>query len=202
MQEPVDPPRSAPPRPPLDEDPWAEAPETGRRGFGLFSLLVVIVAMVAGLLVFGLLTGIGDQLAGISPGSGNGSPTATRTATVTVGATEATPAPAPTRRPAPAPAADVPAPPNAELIQIVSEALATGTRAEARYTSWEQVTSIQNFYLEEMPRRGWSRQADPVNGVLLFTRLEDGVVRRATIELTPAGATTQVLVSVILPRNK
>lgn len=179
-----------------------DAPATGRRGFGLFSILVIVVAMVAGLLVFGLLTGIGDQLSGITPGTATGTPAPTRTATVTIGAAETTPVPAPTRRPAPAPASDVPAPPNSELVQIVSEALATGTRAEARYTSWEQASSIQSFYLEQMTDRGWTRATDPVNGVTVFTKTEDGVVRRATIELTPAGATTQVLVSVILPRNK
>ncbi len=138
-------------------------------------------------------------------GSAAGDPQAVQTTAAPTATPTPNPSPTPTKDlpPAPAPASDVPAPPNAELLQLTTAPIATGmSTATARYQSLESAETIVDFYRKEMDGRGWTEAAGSTDLRLSYFRDDDGVRRTVVISLEETGAWTIVTIEVDLIDEK
>ena len=203
-----------------------DAPQPQRFRFTLLGIGLFLIALVAGLLLFGVLAGIQNGEEVVTgppdapskveqppadskdlPADSKDEPSDVESRAVhdedgeiVEPNTVAPPASLPA---APAPTSDVPAAPNAELVSLITESQSpTISLTIATYQSYTSVLEVINFYQSKLPELGWSKISGPDNGILIFAKQEDGIRRSVSIEVTESGIGSEVIVQVTLPEAK
>lgn len=204
---------------PVTGDDGFDTPQPQRFRFTLLGIGLFLIALVAGLLLFGVLAGIqnGEEVvtgppeapAKVEqpPAASKDEPSDVESGTIHEDDADIVEpnavAPPASLPPAPAPTSDVPAAPNAELVSLVTESQSpTVSRTIAKYQSYTSVLEVINFYQSELPNLGWSKISGPDNGILIFAKQEDGVRRSVSIEVTESGIGSEVTIQVTLPVAK